>query len=338
MNTASFPPMRARIDPHVLRLAACLGALLAGGAAQAQFQYRAQATVDAVVVGQTTQQVVLIDPPSGGHRVDLSFVRAGREVFLSGPGVFGANIVAQAVASSEGSGNGLSASAWSSQQQLNPFQYGTSAARADTSMDFSVTVLGAPGTSGTVTLRTRAGAGVTPAPFGGTARFSSANLSATATLFSDPAGPATCSTTASCFAQRSFSLNLRDGSGLLGGFDTVWEMQITANAGDSLWVQLSASVQADNGYGVNVTLGTLWNGSPPFSLRSASGDPAGSAPAPGALASLWLSPGLTLAPTAGLVPLPDGGWGFAAPVPEPSAGWLMAGGLLVLRRIRRRAA
>lgn len=338
MSTASFPPMRQRIGLPAVRLAACLGVLLAGGSAQAELQFRANASVHAVVVGQTTQQVALIDPPSGGYRVDSSMVHAGREVFLSGQGVFGANIVAQAVASGEGSGNGLSIGVWSSQQQLNPFQYGMSVARAEARMDFSVTVLGAPGTSGTVTLRTRAGAGVNPAPFGGTARYSTANLSASATVFADPAGAATCSISTSCFAQRSFSLTLRDGAGLLGGFDTVWEMQITANAGDSLVVQLLTSAQADNGYGVSVTLGTPWNGNPPFSVLAASGDLDGTTPAAGALASLWLSPGLTLAPTAGLVPLPDGSWGFAAPVPEPSAWMLMAGGLLALRRLRRRAA
>jgi hypothetical protein len=148
----------------------------AAASAQAALQYRAAARVEASVAGQTNQHVVLVDPPSGGFRSDTSDVRAGREVFLSGLGVFDTQIVAQGLASARGSANGLRAEVWSSQQQLNPFQGGSSNGHAEATLYFTTTVQGAPGSSGTVRLDTRMGAGVIPAPFGGTARSSYAGF------------------------------------------------------------------------------------------------------------------------------------------------------------------
>jgi hypothetical protein len=162
----------------------------AAASAQAALQYRAAARVEASVAGQTTQHVVLVDPPSGGFRSDTSDVRAGREVFLSGLGVFDTPIVAQGLAGARGSANGLRAEVWSSQQQLNPFQGGSSNGHAEATLYFTTTVQGAPGSSGTVRLDTRMGAGVIPAPFGGTARSSYAGLSASAFLFAQTPGGA----------------------------------------------------------------------------------------------------------------------------------------------------
>lgn len=311
-------------------LAALILGLLAP-AAQATLEYRGGVTVEGWVVGNTTQHEVLIDPPNGGLRTDATQVHAGRELFLSGTGLFDAQIVAQAAASADSSGAGLRAVAWSSQQVLSPFQGGYSNGRAEVGLQLSVLVQGAPGSSGTVRLLTQAGAAAVPAPAGGTARPSSANVSATASLLT---GDCRTPPGSPCFAQQSFGLGLRDGSTFLGPVDLPWELQITAEAGDTLNIFLSATAQADNGYGVGAWLGLPWAGIAPFGAAGV--DPQDAAA--GALGSLWLSPGLSLAPTAGLVLRPDGSYGFTAPVPEPSTWLLMAGGLLGLLRTSRRAA
>lgn len=326
---------------RALAAASALLLLAAMAPAQAGVLYLASGYLDAIVVGQTTQRVHLSDPPAGGVRTDSSYVQAGREVLLSGSGVFDATIVAQAQTSARASGDGMRAEVWTSQQVLNPFQYGSSSARAEAGMSFSVTVLGAPGTSGPVRVSTRAGAGSVAAPFGGGARFSTASVSATATALALPPGAATCGA-ADCFASRSFGQVLRDGSALVGPVDLPWQLELTARAGDTLTILMSVSAQADNGYAVSAWFAAPWNGISPFAAEAgADAFAAGAhdAPAAGLLASLWLGPGLSLAPTAGLVQLPDGGYGFAAPVPEPSAGLLLAAGLLVVCRLaaRRRA-
>jgi hypothetical protein len=234
----------------------------AAASAQAALQYRAAARVEASVAGQTNQHVVLVDPPSGGFRSDTSDVRAGRELFLSGLGVFDTQIVAQGLASARGSANGLRAEVWSSQQQLNPFQGGSSNGHAEATLYFTTTVQGAPGSSGTVRLDTRMGAGVIPAPFGGTARSSYAGLSASAFLFAQtPGGPA-CR--GSCTAQRGFSQSLLDGSDLLGFVDQAWSLEITAKAGDLLTLQLTVTVDATNGYGASTWFLSPWSNVSPF--------------------------------------------------------------------------
>jgi hypothetical protein len=309
----------------------------AAASAQAALQYRAAARVEASVAGQTNQHVVLVDPPSGGFRSDTSDVRAGREVFLSGLGVFDTQIVAQGLASARGSANGLRAEVWSSQQQLNPFQGGSSNGHAEATLYFTTTVQGAPGSSGTVRLDTRMGAGVIPAPFGGTARSSYAGLSASAFLFAQtPGGPA-CR--GSCTAQRGFSQSLLDGSDLLGFVDQAWSLEITAKAGDLLTLQLTVTVDATNGYGASTWFLSPWSNVSPFEAATApQGMDAVPGDAAGPLAALWLGPGLSLTPGDGLVLRPDGSYGFAAPVPEPGSWLLMAGGLLGLLRFSRRAA
>ncbi len=203
-------------------------------------------------------------------------------------------------------------------------------------MHFSVTLLGLPGSSGTVRLLTQAGAGAVPAPAGGSARFSSANVSASASLLtseckSPPGSP--------CFAQRSFSQSLRDGSTLVGPVDLPWDLQITAKAGDTLNIFLTATAQGNNGYGVSAWLGAPWSNISPFGARDGGADvvaaPGAFSATAGPLASLWLSPGFSLAPTEGLVQRPDGSYGFTSPVPEPPALLLMAVGVLLLaRRLR----
>lgn len=321
-------------------LAAVSALLLAAATApvQAGVIYRASASLDAIVVGQTTQRVLLSDPPAGGARTDSSYVQAGREALVSGFGVFDALIVAQALASARASGDGMRAEVWTSQQVLNPFQYGSSAARAEAGMSFSVTVLGAPGTSGPVRVGTRAGAGSVAAPSGGGARFSTAVVSASASVAALAPGAATCGA-AACFDSRSFGQVLRDGGALAGPVDLPWQLELTARAGDTLTISMSVSAQADNGYGVSAWFASPWSNVSPFAAEAAAGafvDGTQDSPAAGLLASLWLGPGLSLAPTAGLVQLPDGSYGFAAPVPEPSAGLLMAAGLLAVFRLAAR--
>lgn len=320
----------------VVALGVCLGwsaPTLAG------VEYRAGATIEAFVRGQTTQQVILIDPPNGGLRIDSSFAKAGREVFLSGLGVFDAQIVAQGLSSARASANGLRAEVWSSQQQLNPFQFGTSNGKSEATLYFTTTVQGAPGTSGTVRLDTRFGVGVIPAPFGDGARFSSASLSGLASVFAQTPGAPACR--GSCAAQKSFSQNLRDGSSLQGPVDQNWSLEVVAKAGDLLTLQLTVTANADNGYGASAWFLSPWSNVSPFAagarMDSLDAVPQDGATA-GPLASLWLSPGLSLAPTDGLVLRPDGSYGFAAPVPEPGTWLLMAGGLLGLVRLSRRAA
>ncbi len=320
----------------VLALGGCLGV---GAPAQAGVEYRAAATIEAIVVGQTTQRAVLIDPPQGGLRIDSSHAKAGREVFLSGQGVFDAQIVAQGLASATANANGLRAELWSSQQQLNPFQYGSSNGRTEATLFFTTTVQGAPGTSGTVRLDTRFGAGVIPAPAGGGARFSSASLSGFAMAYAQtPGGPA-CR--GSCAAQKSFSQNLRDGASLLGPVDQPWSLEILAKAGDLLTLQLTVTAHGDNGYGASSWFMSPWSNVSPFAA-GAGVDSFDAVPQDGAnagpLAALWLSPGLSLAPGNGLVQRVDGSYGFAAPVPEPGTWLLMGVGLLGLVWLSRRAA
>ncbi|MBN8502952.1 MAG: PEP-CTERM sorting domain-containing protein [Burkholderiales bacterium] len=318
----------------VLALGVCLGLTLP---AQAGVEYRAAATIEALVRGQTTQHVVLIDPPQGGIRVDSSYAKAGREVFLSGLGVFDAPIVAQGVSSAKASGNGLRAELWTSQQALSPFQYGISWGSASSFLFLTTTIAGAPGTSGTVRLDTRFGAGDSPAPRGDGARFSTAQLNASAHLTAQTPGAPPCR--GDCKAYKEFAQTLRDGSSLLGPVDQPWVLEIQAKAGDTLTIQLQVGVRADNGYGAGIWFASPWSNVSPFAGEAAPGSyDAALQQAAGALASLRLGPGLRLAPTAGLMLLPDGSYGFTAPVPEPSTWLLMAGGLLGLFRLSRRAA
>ncbi|WP_374662353.1 PEP-CTERM sorting domain-containing protein [Inhella sp.] len=298
--------------------------------------YMASAHVEGYVRGTTTQHVILVDPPVGGYRADTSDVRAGREVFLSGVSWSDTQLVAQASASARGNGNGLRAEFWSSQDVYHPLQFGMSNASATTTLLFSTTVEGAPGTSGLVRLDTRLGAGISPAPFGGMTLSSAATLSAFATLFAQtPGGPA-CR--GDCQAQKAFTARPRDGADLQGFVDDPWSLQIMAKPGDTFTIEMRVSAGGGQGYAGAVWFASPWAGVSPFAAGAGIGSldavPQDGATA-GPLASLWLSPGLSLAPTDGLVLRPDGSYGFAAPVPEPGAWLLMAGGLLGLAAARK---
>ncbi|WP_374662354.1 PEP-CTERM sorting domain-containing protein [Inhella sp.] len=317
----------------LVALGFCLGL---SAPAQAGVEYRVAATVEAYVRGQSTQHVILIDPPQGGLRVDSSYAKAGREVFLSGLGLFDAQIVAQGLSSANASANGLRAEVWSSQQSLNPFQFGVSNGSSEATVYFTTTVQGAPGATGTVRLDTRFGVGVSPAPFGDGALFSGANLSGNATLYAQtPAAPA-CR--GDCFAQKAYSLNLRDGDSLFGQVDQAWSLEVQAKAGDLLTLQLTVTAQAGAGYAVSSWFMSPWSNVSPFAagagIDSLDAVPQDGATA-GPLASLWLSPGLSLAPTDGLVLRPDGSYGFTAPVPEPASALLLSLGLGLTAWVRR---
>jgi hypothetical protein len=147
---------------------------------------------------------------------------------------------------------------------------------------------------------------------------------------------------AACRASQQFGTRISAGSS--GGGLVPWRLELTVRAGDDFSFSFRAAAIASAGVGI-----TIDNAAPvPASFRSQAVEGL-SAPqsvsnaaltAAGGGPRLWLSPGLSLADTGGLVALGDGSYGFAAPVPEPATGAAMLLGLAALgglRRIRRSA-
>lgn len=128
---------------------------------------------------------------------------------------------------------------------------------------------------------------------------------------------------ASLQANRSFL------AGASGGGLVPWRLELTVRAGDDFSFQFRAAGIASAGAGLTVD-----DAAPP-GLRSAA---AQDGTAAAGATRIWLSPGLALADTGGLVALGDGRYGFASPVPEPATWAVMLLGLAALgatARVRR---
>ncbi len=145
---------------------------------------------------------------------------------------------------------------------------------------------------------------------------------------------------AACRASKQVGANIAAGSS--GGGLVPWRLELTVHAGDDFSFSNRAAAIA------SAVAGLLIDNAAPSSIRSlaveglSEADLASGA-APSAVVSgprLWLSPGLSLADTAGLVALGDGSYGFATPVPEPATGTAMLLSLAALgglRQVRRSA-
>lgn len=307
---------------------AMLGALLTP-LAQAELVYHAKARVEGVVSGWTYQHEILVDPDPGPVRKDSSQVHAGRELLLQGSDGFGNALVAQARAVADGSFGGLSAHAGSMKYQSPSYWnwYAASWAEAAAGVNFSSLLQGAPGTTGTLTLRTRLRANAN----GPIVPSSSASVGASAFIQAQsPLGPCT-SYGATCRGDSEhFSAFLKEGESFAGPVDQFWELQITVNAGELFSMGMSVGASGNAGYGVGVALGAEPGPLLPFPSSAgleSRAELASYSSTQDLMATMWLSPGLEFADTQGLQRLPDGSWGFAAPVPEPSTLAFMTLGL-----------
>lgn len=149
---------------------------------------------------------------------------------------------------------------------------------------------------------------------------------------------------AACRAAKQVGSNIPAGSS--GGGLVPWRLELTVHAGDDFSFSFRAAATASAGVGLTI------DNAAPSSIRSLAMDGlAASGWAQDAAQNLagggprlWLSPGLSLADTGGLVALGDGSYGFAAPVPEPATraamllGLAAMGGLRWLRRSAPRAS
>ena len=141
---------------------------------------------------------------------------------------------------------------------------------------------------------------------------------------------------AACRAAKQVGQNFSAGSS--GGGQVPWRLELTVRAGEVFSFEFSARATVSAGAGLSIE-----NAAP--SLIGLLPDEGLLAPSWGsdhsplsAIAGprIWLSPGLSLADTTGLVDLGNGSYGFATAVPEPATWAVMLLGLAALgaRRVQ----
>jgi hypothetical protein len=136
---------------------------------------------------------------------------------------------------------------------------------------------------------------------------------------------------AACRASKHVGTSIAPGSS--GGGLVPWRLELTVHSGDDFSFSFRVSAIATAGVGL-----TIDNASPSPGRSLARGSLALLDAASGAALAgprIWLSPGVALADTGGLVALADGSYGFAAPVPEPATWAAMLLGLAVLGSVAR---
>lgn len=135
---------------------------------------------------------------------------------------------------------------------------------------------------------------------------------------------------AACRAAKHVGQNFPAGSS--GGGQVPWRLELTVRAGDVFSFEFSARATVSAGAGLSVENASpsLIGWLPDEGLLAPSWGSDQSPHAAIAGPRIWLSPGLTLADTSGLVDLGDGSYGFSSPVPEPASWAVMLLGLAAL--------
>ncbi len=148
---------------------------------------------------------------------------------------------------------------------------------------------------------------------------------------------------AACRAVKQVGQSFRAGSS--GGGQVPWRLELTVRAGDLFSFEFSARATVSAGASLSIENASplLIGSSPDDGLLAPSWDADPSPLVANTGPRIWLSPGLSLTDTAGLVALGDGSYGFSAPVPEPATwavlllGLTTLGGALRIQRAPRRA-
>jgi hypothetical protein len=139
---------------------------------------------------------------------------------------------------------------------------------------------------------------------------------------------------AACRASKQVGTNISPGRS--GGGLVPWRLELTVNAGDEFSFEFFASARAQDGAGL-----TIDDASPtplqPLTIQGSSAPAMAQNTASGST-RIWLSPGLSLADTSGLVQNLDGSYGFASPVPEPETWAMLLAGLGVVSFAKRRSS
>jgi hypothetical protein len=339
-----FSPQHGAM-PYPARMAQAalaLCALLAVPTAQATLTYGATAFVETNtnIWGRPTVRHFRLDPEDGSMRFNPVDAAAGGALLTRTSDSYGNDLVAQANASARANSGTVSASVFTTQARgIWIHDTATSNATAGARMQLDTSVGGVLGTVGRAVVTGSFWASVNPGPFGGNALSSGANIGLNAFFQSFAPADGGCRN-AGCVARDGINGIFTDGARLTSGNDRTWRLEIDVRAGDQLMLVLSADARAAAGYGASLT--TV----PPTPPSSTAAwiDGLGEAvpwmtPTTG-MTGLWLSPGLHLADTSGLVDLGNGNYGFATPVPEPAAWMSLLGGLLLIavgraRKLRR---
>lgn len=335
----SFTACRA----GAITTAYALCALLAPLPAAAALTYGAKASLatNISVWGQPQQQQSRLDPVSGNFRESTMDAAAGGTLDARARGVNGDDLYTKASASARANSGTVSASA-DSQSMTGLWVHDRAIANAGASarMQLDSLVTGAPGSVGKAVVTGWFWAQANGGPPGGLyALNGGANVGLNASLQSFAPGLAGCSA-ANCQAHDGINAVLDAGQSLVGGNDRPWRLEIDVRAGDMLMLVLKAD--ASVGAGGRASMSMVPPTGPLGAAQSLSfADMLHAAvPASSSMTGLWLSPGLQLADASGLVPLGDGSYGFATPVPEPATWLSLLGGLVLLgaRRCARRDA
>lgn len=335
----SFTACRASAATTALAFCALLAPLPA--AAGLTYGARASLATNISVWGQPQLQQSRLDPVSGNFRESTIDAAAGGTLDARARGVNGDDLYTKASASARANSGTVSASA-SSQSMTGIWIHDRAIANAGANarMQLDSLVTGAPGSVGKAVVTGWFWAQANGGPQGGLyALNGGANVGLNASLQSFAPGSAGCGQ-ASCRAYDGINAILDAGQSLVGGNDRAWRLEIDVRAGDMLMLVLTADASVAAGGGASLTM------APPTGPLGAAQSLSfadllqAAAPASSSMTGLWLSPGLQLADTSGLVALGDGSYGFATPVPEPATWLSLLGGLVLLsaRRFARRDA
>jgi len=318
--------------------ALALCSLLAPPPAAAALTYSAKVYAETLlrVSGRPDLWDGRVDPVAGGWRDNPIDAAASASFSARTRDTLGNDLFVQVLASARANSGRVSVSASSDQVRSTayPIDFGVSKSQAGARMQLDSLVTGAPGTVGKAVVTGNFWAQAYGGPLNSTLS-GRANIGLNAFVQSFAPGTAGCSA-AGCLASDSINGLYEPGQSLVGGNDRPWRLEIDVRAGDMLMLVLLASAHVAGGAGASLTMvppsaGPLAAGqSLSFANMLQAAAPASS------MTGLWLSPGLQLADTSGLVALGDGTYGFAAPVPEP-ATWLSLLGGLVLLGVRKGA-
>lgn len=243
-----------------------------------------------------------------------------------------------------GYGGGVGLTLSSDAQITDTHYYAKSTASAESIMMLNSAISGAAGSSGMLVLTGETYISFSGGPFYDTINgkgygYGSGGYSLGWSAKSFAPGSGGCVVT-TCSDSKQVGTSIAAGSS--GGGLVPWRLELTVHAGDDFSFSFRAAAIASAGVGLTIDNAAPSSVRSVAVKRSAAPDFASGAAPNAAIGGprIWLSPGLSLADTSGLVALGDGSYGFATPVPEPATWAAMLLGLAVLGsmvRVRRSA-